>query len=113
MAFALGVYWIVGSGELSQIGNRPFIFLPINSHIAALGIGYFLYDFFAMLALAPYTNMAFLLGVLVHHLIFILAYGSTLVRFAVRSSNDFVPIVRAFASSAPWWQARFVFHMLL
>lgn len=99
MAFGLGVYWIFGSGELSQIGNRPFIFLPINSHIAALGIGYFLYDFFAMLALAPYTNMAFLLGVLVHHLIFILAYGSTLVRFTVRRKNGSVSIIRALTRS--------------
>eukprot|EP00892_Ulva_mutabilis_P011122 jgi/Ulvmu1/8382/UM042_0089.1 len=78
-AFILGMYWVFGSGEMSQIGDRTFIFLPVNSHIAALGIGYFLYDFMAMLALAPYTNLAFLVGVLVHHLIFILAYASTLV----------------------------------
>lgn len=87
VAFALGVYWIFASGEMSQIGDRKFAFLPINSHIAALGIGYFLYDFFAMLALAPYTNIGFLVGVLVHHLIFIVAYGSTLVRFIFGSNT--------------------------
>jgi hypothetical protein len=81
VAFALGVYWFVGSGEIAQIGDRPFVFLPINAHIAAFGIGYFLYDTAAMIALKPYMSSSFFWGIMVHHMIFILAYSSTLVCF--------------------------------
>lgn len=82
-ATALGLYWFLGSGESAYLGNRPFVFLPINSHIAAFGAGYFIYDFFTMLMLRKNMPPAFFWGIMTHHVIFLLAYISTLVRTLV------------------------------
>jgi TLC domain len=79
-ATALGMYWFLGSEEPASIGNRPFVFLPINAHIAAFGVGYFIYDFFAMISLRKNMNAGFFWGIMCHHIIFIVAYASTLVR---------------------------------
>jgi hypothetical protein len=80
VATALGLYWFLGTEEPEKIGDRPFVFLPFNAHIEAFGVGYFVYDFFAMLALRQYMSAGFFWGIMAHHIIFILAYLSTLVR---------------------------------
>jgi hypothetical protein len=80
VATALGLYWFLGTEEPDKIGDRPFVFLPFNAHIEAMGAGYFVYDFFAMLALRQYMSAGFFWGIMAHHIIFILAYLSTLVR---------------------------------
>ena len=85
-ATALGLYWFLGSGEPASLGNRPFVFLPINAHIAAFGVGYFIYDAVVMFALRHLMSASFFWGIMTHHAIFILAYASTLVRFVMHFS---------------------------
>lgn len=63
------------------MGNRIFVFLPINAHIAAFGAGYFIYDVLVMFALRNMMSASFFWGIMTHHAIFLLAYASTMVCF--------------------------------
>lgn len=78
-ATILALYWFLGSGEPAKIGNKAFIFLPINAHIEAFGAGYFIYDMVAMVALHQHMSAGFFWGIIAHHLIFLVAYASTMV----------------------------------
>jgi hypothetical protein len=79
IAFVQGIYWLAASGELAQLGSKEFVFLPINSHIAAIGGAYFLYDSVAMIISYNTMKPGFFFSIMVHHFIFVAAYASTLV----------------------------------
>lgn len=95
-ATALGLYWFLGSGETAYLGNRPFVFLPINAHIAAFGAGYFIYDFIVMIGLRKHMSAGFFWGIMTHHVIFLIAYASTL----VRSTEHQPHVYQAFLANA-------------
>jgi hypothetical protein len=80
VAFSQGVYWLKASGELQQLGNSPFLFAPIDAHIASIGASYFFYDCIAMVVSYNTMKRGFFWTIMVHHGIFVAAYLSTLVR---------------------------------
>jgi hypothetical protein len=79
LAFAQGVYWLKASGELQQLGNRPFLFAPVNAHIASIGASYFFYDCIAMVLSYHTMKPGFFWTIMLHHFIFVAAYITTLV----------------------------------
>jgi hypothetical protein len=82
-----GIYWLTASGELAQLEGRAFIFLPLNARLAAIGAAYFIYDAIAMLVLCARKNSTYFVAIMCHHVVFIAAYCSTLVRFSTHVTN--------------------------
>lgn len=80
VAVVHAIYWLTATDELQQSGTKPFIFLPINASISAIGGAYFVYDTIATIFCFSSVSPSFFWSVLLHHVIFVVAYFSTLVR---------------------------------
>lgn len=78
-AVALGLWWLFASGEYQLATSKAFVFLPYNANIAIVGAGYFLYDTLFTLLSFGSISVSFFVMLMAHHLIFIVAYFSTLV----------------------------------
>lgn len=89
VACACGTFWFLHSGEYAKLEGQAFVFLPVNSYIAAVGASYFLYDTVAMIACfgLKLIRRDFFLSIMGHHFIFVAAYASTLVRLLASSLN--------------------------
>ena len=79
-AAGYAVFWLLGTSEWTRARQSTFLFLPTNAHAAALGASYFIYDTLALCTTSETMKSAHFLSVLSHHLLFLSAYASTVVR---------------------------------